>query len=46
MFSGLKRSVSLVAGPPPLTSTEAVAPSFDEITVTPVNLSKSSADPI
>jgi len=36
MLIGFSRSVSLVAGPPPLTSTPAVAPSLQMITVQPV----------
>ena len=46
IFSGLKRSVSLVAGPPPLTSTPAAAPFSHIITVQPVPFSISCAFPI
>ena len=40
MLIGFSRSVSLVAGPPPLTSTPAVAPSLQMITVQPVDVYK------
>ena len=45
VFSLLRRSVSLVAGPPPLTSTPPTAPSSHMITVQPVPFSLFSALP-
>ena len=46
MFSGLRRSVSRVAGPPPRTSTPAVAPFSHRMTVQPVAASTLLAWPI
>ena len=45
VFSLLRRSVSLVAGPPPLTSTPPTAPSSQTMTVHPVPFSLFSALP-
>ena len=45
MFSGLSRSVSRVAGPPPRTSTPQTAPSGATTTVQPVPAHASCAGP-